>query len=175
MVTTRNSSRAQRATGASSSSSQSGHTTPRSRREATSSSDRPNVITVLSDDDNDFQDLILPVRRRRMEPTTTTPVRSSKRLKQRDQGAAEGDRKGKGKGRMTLPTPIVSSDDSTTSTPTADLEDTVQEPLEVKQEDVEPTASHQSIKQEHGMTTLGQQGSITSHTCFYNTILTYNI
>lgn len=160
MVTTRNSSRAQRATG---SSSQSGHTTPRSRLEATGSSDRPNVITVLSDDDDDFQDLILPVRRRRLESTSTTPVRSSKRLKERDQGAAEDDRKGKR--RMTLPTPIVSSDDSTTTTPTADFQDTVQEPMEVKQEDVEPTASHQSIKQEHGMTTLGQQGSVSFDGC----------
>lgn len=149
MVTTRNSSRKQRATG---STSESGHTTPRSRREATGSSDRPSVITVLSDDDNDFQDLVLPVRRRRIDPKKTIPVRSSKRLKQRDQGAAEDDRKGKR--RMTLPTPIASSDDSTTSTPTPDCQDTLQESLETKQEDV---SSH-SIKQEHLLTTLGRQG-----------------
>ena len=155
MVTTRNSAKSQRATR--STGSQSGHTTPRSRREATGSSDRPTMITDLSDDDNDFQELMLPVRRRRLESkattTTTSPVRSSKRLKQlHDQSAAEEDRKGKR--RMTLPTPIVSSDDSTTSTP--DFQDTAPDPL---QED-DKSASFQPIKQEPVLTTHEQKSNM---------------
>ncbi|CDH60596.1 probable rad16-nucleotide excision repairprotein [Lichtheimia corymbifera JMRC:FSU:9682] len=160
MVTTRKGALKKKATGSSSLPSQSGHTTPRSRREATSSSDRPKVITVLSDDDDDFQDLTLPARRRRSEPTLTTPVRSSKRLGQRDQGAAEDDRKGKRP--MTLPMAIVSSDLSTTSTPTAVFRSTVREPLgplDSKQKDVEPTEP-QSIQQEHVLITSGQKDTL---------------